>query len=376
MMKIYLVGGAVRDQLLGLPISDKDWVVVNSYEEEMLELGFKKVGKNFPVFLHPVTNEEYALARKEKKTGLGYHGFDFKTTPKVSLFDDLMRRDLTISAIAMDATGILYDPFDGAKDIEKKILKHTSRAFCEDPLRVIRVARFAARFSFLGFTIADETLSLANKMVKQNELSTLSGERIYHEICKAFSTKNPEIFFQVLYQVDVFKYILLPLQNLFINQKKIFLPLVKAIKLNCSDIHTLFTLFMYQVKKQDDIIEISTILKLPKQLTRLIISTHCYHNMINNLIDYDSYQILKMLRKTNALRSINHIRKVIKICYFIAKSKNVKKPTMGVTLKIIKILHNQSYKRIIKLCRSNHIGEQIKKKQLKLIENTLDGLKD
>lgn len=375
-MKIYLVGGAVRDQLLGLPISDKDWVVVDSHEKEMLELGFKKVGKNFPVFLHPVTHEEYALARKEKKTGLGYHGFDFRTVPKVSLFDDLIRRDLTISAMARDTTGILYDPFGGAKDIEKKILKHTSNAFCEDPLRVIRVARFAARFSFLGFTIAKETLSLIRKMVKKNELSILSGERIYHEICKAFSTKNPEIFFQVLHQVEVFKHIILPLQNLLIDQKKIFLPLVKATKLNCSNIRTLFTLFMYQVKKQDDIVEISNILKLPKELTRLIIDTHCYHNMINKLTEYNSYQILKILKKTNALRSIKHMRRVIKICYFIAKSDDVKNPTVGVTLKIIKTLHSESYKSIIKLYKPDRIGKQIKKKQLTLIENTLHKLKD
>ena len=156
-MKIFLVGGAVRDKLLGLPVDERDWVVVGATPEDMTELGFKQVGKEFPVFLHPESNEEYALARTERKTGPGYHGFEFDTATDVSLEDDLKRRDLTINAIAEDADGTLVDPFGGQTDLEERRLKHISDAFAEDPVRVLRVARFAARFAEHGFDGCDDT---------------------------------------------------------------------------------------------------------------------------------------------------------------------------------------------------------------------------
>ena len=163
-MKIYEVGGAVRDSLIGLEVNEKDWVVVGSNQSELLNLGSKKIGKDFPVFLHPKTNEEYSLARKEKKVASGYHGFSFDTSPNISLKEDLLRRDLTINAIARDSLNNIYDPFDGEGDIKKKILRHVSPAFKEDPLRVLRVARFAAKLNNHGFKIADETLVLMTEM--------------------------------------------------------------------------------------------------------------------------------------------------------------------------------------------------------------------
>jgi len=371
-MKIYLVGGAVRDQLLGLSVGDKDWVVVGSSENEMLASGFRKVGKRFPVFLHPETHEEYALARKEQKTGHGYHGFDFNIAPEISLNDDLIRRDLTINAMAMDEAGVLCDPFGGAKDIEKKILRHVSDAFSEDPLRIIRVARFAAKFHYLGFTIADETLVLMRKMTKDGELNTLSGERIYHEIRKAFLTPNPEIFFQILYKIDVFNSIFQPLHNLFISQKQVFLPLRSAVKSNCCDVYTLFTLLIYQLKDQKCIVDIAEILKMPRALARLMIDTHCYHNMINNLLKYNAPQILKMFKKTNALRDISHISKVIEACHFIAKAYSIKTNTADMALRMIQALHGKSYQDIIS--KSHHrrnIGKQVENEQLKLIQQML-----
>ena len=370
-MKIYLVGGAVRDQLLGLPVGDKDWVVVGGCESEMLALGFRKVGKGFPVFLHPKTHEEYALARTEHKNGCGYYGFGFNTAPEISLTDDLIRRDLTINAMAVDEDETLYDPFGGAKDIQKKTLRHTSDAFPEDPLRIIRVARFAAKLYYLGFTIADETLALMQKMTKNGELSTISGERIYHEIRKAFLTHNPEVFFQVLYKINVFNYILQPLHDLM-SQKQVFLPLKTAVKSHCCDFYILFTLLACQFEDQQKIMDIAQTLKMPRALTRLIIDTHCYHGMLNNLLKYSERQILMMLKKTNALRDLSHITKIIEICNFIAKAHHMKHNTANIALKMICTLQSYSYESIIsKLNNRRHIGKQIENQQLKLIQQVL-----
>lgn len=194
-MNIYKVGGAVRDQLLSLPVSDRDWVVVGSTPEEMVELGYKPVGKDFPVFLHPETKEEYALARTEKKSGHGYKGFTFHTTVDVTLEQDLARRDLTINAIAEDANGEILDPFQGRKDLDAGILRHVSPAFVEDPLRVLRVARFAARF---GFKVADKTMQLMKTIADSGELQTLVAERVWNELQQALSEKYPTRFILVL----------------------------------------------------------------------------------------------------------------------------------------------------------------------------------
>jgi tRNA nucleotidyltransferase (CCA-adding enzyme) len=198
-MEIFLVGGAVRDQLLGLPVKEKDWVVTGATPEDMLKKGFRQVGKDFPVFLHPDSNEEYALARRERKIGPGYTGFDFDASAQVSLEDDLMRRDLTINAIAQSADGKkIVDPFHGQADLEKKILRHVSPAFVEDPVRILRVARFSARFAGIGFTIAPETLAFMQDMVKSGEINALVAERVWKELERALQEKNPEQFFQVL----------------------------------------------------------------------------------------------------------------------------------------------------------------------------------
>lgn len=199
-MKIYLVGGAVRDSLLKLPIKDKDYMVVGATPEQMLQLGYRQVGKDFPVFLHPTTQQEYALARTERKVGLGYGGFSCYASPDVTLEQDLLRRDLTINAIAQDEEGKLYDPFGGIKDIEARQLRHVSDAFIEDPLRVLRVARFAARFHALGFSIASETFALMRHISASDELSALTAERVWQEVDKSLGGPNPEIFFEVLHQ--------------------------------------------------------------------------------------------------------------------------------------------------------------------------------
>ena len=194
-MKVYVVGGAVRDELLGLPVQDRDHVVVGATPEEMVRAGFKPVGKDFPVFLHPRTHEEYALARTERKSGRGYKGFTVYAAPEVTLEDDLRRRDLTINAMAKDEQGHIVDPFGGRQDLENRVLRHVSEAFAEDPVRILRVARFAARF---GFAVAPETLALMQRMVASGETDYLVPERVWQEFSKGLMEKAPEAMFQVL----------------------------------------------------------------------------------------------------------------------------------------------------------------------------------
>lgn len=197
-MQAYLVGGAVRDELLGLEVKDKDWVVVGATPKEMLARGFKQVGADFPVFLHPRTREEYALARTERKQGRGYHGFTVYSAPDVTLEQDLKRRDLTINAMAKAENGDLVDPFDGRKDIEDRKLRHVSEAFAEDPLRILRTARFAARFQPLGFSVCDQTMALMKRMVASGEVDHLVPERVWQEFQRALHEKAPQAFFSVL----------------------------------------------------------------------------------------------------------------------------------------------------------------------------------
>ena len=198
---VYLVGGAVRDQLLNLPVKDRDWVIVGATPQTLIDLGYQQVGKDFPVFLHPQSKEEYALARTERKSGQGYTGFICDFSAEITLEQDLIRRDLTINAMAQDLQGNLYDPYHGADDLRQRILRHVSPAFVEDPLRVLRVARFAARYHHLGFTIAPETLQLMQTLTEQGELQHLTAERVWAETEKALNEKNPEIYFETLRQV-------------------------------------------------------------------------------------------------------------------------------------------------------------------------------
>ena len=197
-MRIYLVGGAVRDKLLGRPEGDRDYVVTGARPEDLLALGYKPVGKDFPVFLHPQTGEEHALARTERKSGRGYHGFEFHADPAVTLEQDLARRDLTINAIAQDEHGALIDPYDGVRDLAARVLRHVSPAFVEDPVRLLRVARFAARFASLGFTVADETMVLLRQMVADGEVDHLVPERVWAETRKALAEARPSAFLRVL----------------------------------------------------------------------------------------------------------------------------------------------------------------------------------
>lgn len=214
-MKTYLVGGCVRDKLLNLAVQDRDWVVVGASPADMQAKGFKSVGKDFPVFLHPKTKEEYALARTERKTAPGYTGFEFHATPDVTLEEDLQRRDLTINAIAETEDGQLIDPYHGLDDIKARRLRHVSPAFAEDPVRILRVARFAARYAELGFTIAEETMAMMKSMVQQGEVDALVPERVWAEMQKALGEKTPARFIEVLRECGALKKLLPEVDCLF-----------------------------------------------------------------------------------------------------------------------------------------------------------------
>lgn len=214
-MQIYLVGGAVRDQLLQLPVYDRDWVVVGSSPQAMLAAGFQAVGKDFPVFLHPKTKEEHALARTERKTGVGYTGFACHYAPDVTLEEDLLRRDLTINAMAQDESGQVIDPYGGQRDLTAKVIRHVSPAFVEDPLRVLRVARFAAKLAHLGFTVAEETMQLMADIAQSGELGHLTAERVWQEWHKSLSTNHPEVFLKVLRDCGALAVVLPELDRLF-----------------------------------------------------------------------------------------------------------------------------------------------------------------
>ncbi|WP_287879761.1 multifunctional CCA addition/repair protein [Aquitalea sp.] len=211
-MQIYIVGGAVRDRLLGLPVKDRDWVVVGASVQSMLQQGFKPVGKDFPVFLHPRSHEEYALARTERKTGKGYHGFAFHADESVTLEQDLARRDLTINAIAQDDQGRLIDPYNGQQDLRAGVLRHVSPSFAEDPVRILRLARFAARF---GFSVAPETMQLMRDMVAAGEVDALVAERVWQEMAKALMEDKPSRFFLVLRECTALQRILPEIDALF-----------------------------------------------------------------------------------------------------------------------------------------------------------------
>jgi len=233
----FLVGGAVRDKLLNRAVKDRDYLVVGTSVEQMLSLGFTQVGKDFPVFLHPITKEEYALARTERKQGTGYTGFVCYAEPDVTIEEDLLRRDLTVNAMAMNNDGTIIDPYNGQQDLKDRVLRHVSNAFVEDPLRVLRVARFAARYHDYGFSVADETLTLMSRISLSGELSSLSAERIWQEMQLSLAEDHPEIFFEVLLRCQALKTIWPELEALWgIPNPAQWHPEI------CSGVHTMMVL--------------------------------------------------------------------------------------------------------------------------------------
>jgi len=349
-MKIYLVGGAVRDELLKLPIKERDFVVVGATPDEMLKKGFKQVGKDFPVFLHPKTKEEYALARQERKSGHGYHGFEFIANPNITLEEDLLRRDLTINAIAKDENNNLIDPYNGIKDINNKILRHISPAFSEDPLRVLRVARFAARFHHLGFKIADETLNLMQDITDSGELEHLTPERVYKEIKLALTTKHPQIFFEALRVTKALKALLPEIDALYnVPQKKEYHPeidtgihtmmvLEQAAKLS-DDTEVRFAALVHDLGKAKTpkdklpshhghekssvslVKNICTRFKIDNNTKELAMLVAEYHGKMHRIYEMRPETILKFLHQLDAFRREERFEKFLLACEADSKGR-------------------------------------------------------
>lgn len=290
--KVYLVGGAVRDQLLQLPVTERDWVVVGAAPDDLLKQGYQQVGKHFPVFLHPKTKDEYALARIECKDGHGYQGFACQFSKDVSLEEDLIRRDLTINAMAMDSHGEIIDPYGGLIDLQNKILRHVSHAFIEDPLRVLRVARFAARFKSLGFIIAPETMVLMQEISASGELKYLSVERIWKEFELAFSTAHPETFIQTLKDCNALKTLAPMLNDLSLNALHCMNKKNKNINLS-------LVIYLSQLENKD-LEAFSTSFKLPKHLLHLIKNFSLSKEAL--LHPQDAKTCLKTLESLDAFR--------------------------------------------------------------------------
>ncbi|MGB0895145.1 MAG: multifunctional CCA addition/repair protein, partial [Parashewanella sp.] len=342
-MKVYLVGGAVRDALLNLSVKDKDFMVVGSTPKQMLDLGYQQVGKDFPVFLHPKTHEEYALARIERKVGEGYTGFNCDASSSVTLEEDLLRRDLTINAIAQDEQGQLHDPYNGKKDIEDRILRHVSVAFVEDPLRVLRVARFAARFAEQGFTIAEETMALMQTIADSGELQSISSERVWQELDKALSYSQPQIFFEVLRQCDALKVLFPEIDVLFgVPQPQQWHPeidtgihtmlvLKQAAKLT-QDKQVRFAALVHDLGKgltpkehwpkhhghgQTGIVPIKQLcqrLRVPNDYRDLALLVSTQHQNIHNAFELRTETVLKIFNKMDVWRKPKRLTQLLTAC--------------------------------------------------------------
>ena len=357
-MKIFLVGGAVRDDLLGLQVKEKDWVVVGSNEQEMINLGYKQVGADFPVFLHPDTKEEYALARTERKSGTGHKGFEFNITSNVTLEDDLKRRDLTINAMAKSAEGNLIDPFKGQEDIKSKILRKVSESFKEDPLRVLRVARFAAKLKHLEFFIDKETMLEMKSISSSGELKTLPKERIWQETRKALQENNPEEYFKVLIESGF--------GGASNNLSKINFELLKSISSHV-DQHDLRWVSLV-VNPELNIEDLNHIFGVPKKIRDLTsLSSRLIKFDQSYLTDIKSSEILNLLLKLDALRRerrFNKALKVLNVSRLFSDNKEVI-PWDNITRKLRKI------KPLSKAKEKNEIIRDIREQSLKMIESEL-----
>lgn len=303
-MKTYLVGGAVRNELLGLPVHERDWVVVGGSVVEMVKQGFRQVGKSFPVFLHPETNEEYALARTECKIGPGYTGFEFNATASVTIEEDLRRRDLTINAIAKMPSGELIDPYDGVRDLSLKILRHVSPAFVEDPVRLLRVARFASQFAGLGFTVAPETIKLMQRMVSLGEVDHLVPERVWRELELALKSTHPQVFFHILSDCHAMP-VLFP-------QLKSVDALARAVSMTDDTSVRVAALFLGV--DRDAVSTVCRLYKIPSlyQDLALLCTRHCHD--FNAILTAEPRDLLDVLLSLDVFRREQRFEKFLLVC--------------------------------------------------------------
>ncbi len=330
-MQVYLVGGAVRDALLGLPVSERDWVVVGARPDDLVSRGYTPVGKDFPVFLHPQTKDEYALARTERKDGRGYHGFTVHADPSVTLEEDLLRRDLTINAMAQRDDGTLVDPYGGRADLDARLLRHVSPAFREDPLRVLRVARFAARFANLGFRVADDTLALLREMSASGELTDLTAERVWQETQRALAGPAPRVYFETLRACGALAVLFPEVERLWgVPQRADYHPeidtgvhvmmVMDAAAQLSPHAHVRFAALTHDLGKGDtppDVLprhighehrsvkrvhELCDRLRIPNEFRDLAVHVAHYHGLAHRVFELKPATLLEMLEKIDAFR--------------------------------------------------------------------------
>lgn len=332
-MEVYLVGGAVRDELMGLPVGERDWVVVGSSPGEMLRLGYRQVGRDFPVFLHPDTGEEYALARTERKQGRGYRGFEVHASPEVSLQEDLKRRDLTINAMAKSLSGEVIDPYGGQRDLGAGHLRHVSAAFVEDPLRILRAARFAARFSALGFRIADETMRLLRDMVGAGELKDVPRERIWEETRRALATRSPGVFFDVLHRLNATGQVYAGMADVFFSEPARRLAqaaLASIVPLDDEPCVRFAVLVGGLCFHRDESVtrgalEVALQPGIPGQCRELLELTVNFQHACHGALELDAAALLKLLHRLDGKRRPERFARLLRICsavYAAAKGQD------------------------------------------------------
>ena len=382
MAQIYLVGGAVRDKLLGLPVQDRDWVVVGGTANELIAQGFLPVGRDFPVFLHPTTHEEYALARTERKIAKGYAGFAFDTSQTVTLEDDLSRRDLTINAMAEDSSGCLIDPFSGKKDLQNKILRHISPAFCEDPVRILRTARFAARY---GFQVAPETQDLMKTMVANGEVASLVPERVWQEISRGLMEKTPSKMFAVLKECGALSVILPEINALFgVPQRADYHPEIDcgvhtmlAIdyaaqhNFNLNERYATLTHDLGKALTPPDILPkhhghekagiepVKTLnkrLNVPKDCAKLALMVVENHGLFHSIAELKASTIVDILHKTDAFRQVQRFISAVKIGFADTRGRKTFEhapyPQFDHWQSVLKICQDIDIQKIIQLCEN------------------------
>jgi tRNA nucleotidyltransferase (CCA-adding enzyme) len=349
-MQVYLVGGAVRDRLLGRAVSERDWVVVGATPPELERAGYLPVGRDFPVFLHPVTKEEHALARTERKTGPGYRGFVTEYSPDVTLAEDLRRRDLTINAMAQDGAGTVIDPYGGQRDLELRLLRHVSDAFVEDPVRILRVARFAARYASLGFRVAEDTLALMRRMVEDGEANALVAERVWAETEKALGEERPDVFIQVLRDCGALRVVYPEIDALFgVPQPEKWHPeidtgvhqllsLREAVKLG-GGVAVRFAVLMHDLGKAAtpaDVLpshhgheeagvalveQLCARVRVPNHLRELALVTARFHTHVHRALELRAATVLNTLESSDAMRRPERFRDFLLACEADARGR-------------------------------------------------------
>ena len=384
-MEVYLVGGAVRDRFLGLPIKEKDWCVVGSSPEEMKKRGFQSVGKDFPVFLHPETKEEYALARTERKIKPGYHGFDFNTSKNVTLLEDLKRRDLTINAMAIDSNDNLIDPYNGLDDINHKKLRHVSKAFDEDPVRVLRTAKFAARFHQLDFSVHADTQKIMKSISDNGELDHLVSDRVWKEMEQALSGNDPHVFFSTLQNCGA---LIRLFPELYINKDakiKHGFSALKKIANHSVDPAINFSIFIYDIERaktsDDDKIQINfqkTLdslkkrLPIPRRFSEVSSIFMKYKNILDQAESLEAKSILEILEDSDAFRRTERFNTVLD-AYSILDNDKKNQNMFKKIAKIIVVCNNVQTKKIINdETNPIKIRDKISQERIRLISREIN----